>query len=168
MKANHRKSQTARRPGVHKRREVATIRQTDHKVFSYLNKLCGDKEDKTCTVSLPAIAAACDISERQAQVSTGRLIEAGLLKRTGYDFGNAVRSRRGTKYRLLKTYAEVHYEIEAEKIESAIQMLLKRQATIESRLEQLAAKQDRMLSLVTRLAGQSANGKSSKRSSKRH
>jgi MarR-like DNA-binding transcriptional regulator SgrR of sgrS sRNA len=168
MNARHPKSRTARRLGADKRREVITLRQTDGEVFSYLNKLCGENGDRTCTVSLPTIAAACDISERQAQVSTGRLIKAGLLKRTGYDFGNAIRSRRGTKYRLLKTYVEVHHEIEAEKIESAIQMLLKRQATIESRLEQLSSKQDRMLSIITRLAGQSANGKFSKRSSKRH
>lgn len=71
MNINHRKSQTARRPGAYKRREVATLRQTDDGVFSYLNKLCGENRDKTCTVSLPVIAAACDISERQAQVSTG-------------------------------------------------------------------------------------------------
>jgi hypothetical protein len=168
MNVNHRKSRTARKPGANKRRKVTTLRQTDDEVFSHLDKLCGENGDRTCIVSLPAIAVACDISERQAQVSTGRLIQAGLLKRTGYDFGNADRSRRGTKYRLLKTYAEVHHEIEAGKVESAVQTLLKCQTTIESRLDQLASKQDRMLSLIARLAGQGVNGKSSKRSSKRH
>src|SRR5215210_6057115 len=124
MNINHRKSQTPRKPGADKQRKVTPLRQTDDEVFSYLNKLCGENGDKTCTVSLPAIAAACDISERQAQVSTGRLIEAGLLKRTGYDFGNAVRSRRGTKYKLLKTYAEVQNGIAAKKMEGAVQTLL--------------------------------------------
>lgn len=158
MNANHPKSRIARRMGAHKRSELTVLMRTDDEVFSYLNKLCRENEDRTCTVSLPAIANACDISERQAQVSTGRLIKAGLLKRTGYDFGNTIRSRRGTKYRLLKTYAEVYYEIESKKIESTVQMLLKRQATIESRLEQLSSKQDRMLALIARLTGQSTNG----------
>jgi len=168
MNAKRSKSHAAGRSGAKKRPESAVLKKTDDNVFSYLNKLCGENGDRTCTVSLPAIAAACDISERQAQVSTGRLIEAGLVKRTGYDFGNAVRSRRGTKYRLLKTYDEVCYEIEAGKLESAVQLLLERQDITESRLEQLASKQDRMLSLITRLAGQRANGKFSKRPAKRH
>jgi glycerol-3-phosphate dehydrogenase len=96
-----------------------------------------------------------------------RLVKARLLKRTGYDFGNAVRSCRGTKYRLLKTYAEVHYKIEAEKIEGVVKLLFKRQASIETSIEQLTSKQDRLLLLVTHLAGQSANGKPSNRRSKR-
>jgi hypothetical protein len=120
MNVNHRKSRTPRKPGADKRRRLTTLKQIDDEVFSYLNKLCAENRDRTCTVNLPTIAAACDIAQRQVQVSTGRLIQAGLLKRNGYDFGNAARSRRGAKYRLLKTYAELHYEIEAGKIESAV------------------------------------------------
>lgn len=163
MNAKHRKSPIASRSDTKKQPEWAMLRQTDNEVFSYLNKLCGENGNRTCTISLPAIATACDISERQAQVSTGRLIKAGLLKRIGYDFGNAVRSQRGTKYRLLKTYAEVHNEIEAEKMEGVIQMLLNGQASIESKLKQLASTQNKLLSLVTCLTVKNTRVKSSRK-----
>jgi hypothetical protein len=138
-------------------------KRTDCAVFSYLEHLCGEKGDRTCTVGFPAIAAACNVSERQAQISTGRLIKAGLLKRIGYDFGNVVRSRRGTKYKLLKSYAEVFYGVKVSEMEEVVQTLLNRQASIESRLEQLASTQNRLLSLVARVAGQTASVKPSKR-----
>jgi hypothetical protein len=167
MKADRQKSRAAGRSNTHKLPAEVILKRTDREVFSYLNELCGENGDRTCTVSLPAIADACDISERQAQVSTGRLIKAGLLKRTGYDFGNAVRSRRGTKYRLLKSYAEVHNEIEVGRIESAVRLLLKRQDAMVSLLEHVESKQDKLLSLVTRLAGRGANGQTSNRGSKK-
>lgn len=163
MSANNHQPQVARTSDASPSPELMALRKTDRKVFFYLNQLCIVNGDRTCTVSLPTIAASCDISERQAQISAGRLIKAGLIKRTGYDLGNAVRSRRGTKYRLLKTYAEPPYQLEIGEIESAVQLLLKRQRAIESQLEQVTLKQDRLLSLVTQLVKQSTNGKSSKR-----
>jgi hypothetical protein len=154
MNANHRKPQAASRSGANKRAGLAALKQTDRAVLYYLDQL--RKEDDTCTVSLPAIATACDISERQAQISTGRLIKAGYLKRTGYDFGNTVRSRRGTKYRLLIARADVPRSTQAEKLETDIKMLLRRQASIELFLEELTSTLNSLLSLVARLAAHSA------------
>jgi DNA-binding Lrp family transcriptional regulator len=163
MKAKLQKPQTTIRSGANKRAQLKPLRSTDRAVLLYLNQLCREKEDSTCTVSFPTIADACDISERQAQISTGRLIKAGLLKRIGYDFGNVVRSCRGTKYKLLKPLTEVSYTIEAARIEKAVQMLLQRQDIIESHLKQLTLKQDGLLSMVTDLVGKTGNVKSSNR-----
>jgi hypothetical protein len=43
----------------------------------------------------------CSISERQVQISTRRLIEAGLLERVGYDLSNPNRTKRGTIYKVV-------------------------------------------------------------------
>lgn len=115
--------------------QLSTLRKTDRAVLWYLNQL--RKEDDTCTVSFPAIAVACSISERQAQISTSRLIEAELLKRISYDFGNIDRSRRGTKYRLLVAQADVNHELGGTDINSSIQEIITRQASIESSLRRL-------------------------------
>jgi DNA-binding Lrp family transcriptional regulator len=55
----------------------------------------------TCLTSIPKIANACDISNRQVQISTRRLIEAAYIERVGYDFVNANRAMRGTTYKIL-------------------------------------------------------------------
>ncbi|MDQ3816527.1 MAG: helix-turn-helix domain-containing protein, partial [Acidobacteriota bacterium] len=83
------------------RQRLAELRPTDRAVLLYLNELRKNGKSDTFTVGIPTIAAACSISPRQVQVSTGRLIKADLLERIGYDFGNVDRSRRGTKYKLL-------------------------------------------------------------------
>lgn len=82
MSDNNHQPQVASTSGASQPSELMTLRKTGRKVFFYLNKLCGENGDGTCTVSFPAIAAACDISERQAQISVGRLINAGTLERT--------------------------------------------------------------------------------------
>jgi hypothetical protein len=155
MNTKHHKPQAASRPGANKRAGLAALKQTDRAVLYYLDQL--RKEDDTCTASLPAIATACDISERQVQISTGRLIKAGYLKRTGYDFGNTVRSRRGTNYRLLIARADVPRSTQAEKLETDIKMLLRRQASIELLLEELTSTLNSLLSMVARLAAHSAD-----------
>jgi hypothetical protein len=60
----------------------------------------------------PKIAIACKISKRQVQISTKRLIEAGLLERVGYDFGNPDRTKRGTIYRLLINQTKIAHSRE--------------------------------------------------------
>lgn len=88
---------------IENRRVLTTLKQTDRAVVKYLNKLARGSD--TCTASIPRIAKACDISERQVQVSVGRLISSGLLRRVGYDFGNPDKAKRGTVFKVLKSTA---------------------------------------------------------------
>lgn len=81
---------------------IPELKLTDQAVLKYLLELTRAAVSKTCTVSIPKIASVCGISERQVQISTKRLIEAGIIKRVGYDFSNPVRSRRGTIYKILR------------------------------------------------------------------
>jgi DNA-binding Lrp family transcriptional regulator len=75
--------------------------QSDLAVLKYLDKLAREKDGEACTASIPRIASACGISERQVQICTTRLIEAKLLKRVGYDFGNPNKAKRGSIYKIL-------------------------------------------------------------------
>lgn len=76
------------------------LKSTDQAVFKYLAEQT-QRSGETCIASIPSIASACDISERQVQISTRRLIEAGLIARIGYDFSNPDRLKRGTIYKVL-------------------------------------------------------------------
>lgn len=76
------------------------LRSTDRAVLRHLLERVRAGNGETCTVSIPRIASACDISERQVQISTRRLIDARLIERLGYDFSNPDRSKRGTVYRV--------------------------------------------------------------------
>jgi hypothetical protein len=80
---------------------LRTLKPSDQAVFRYLAELQRAGNEETCTSGIPTIAAACNISARQVQISARRLIKAGLLNRVGYDFGNIIRARRGTIYRVL-------------------------------------------------------------------
>jgi predicted transcriptional regulator len=77
------------------------LRSTDQNVLECLIELTLKNDGETCTVSIPKIASACNISERQVQISTRRLIDAGLIERVGYDFSNPDRGKRGTVYKVL-------------------------------------------------------------------
>lgn len=79
---------------------TAGLRRADRAVLRYLDEQTREDED-TCTASIPKIADACEISERQVQISAKRLIKAGLLERLGYDLSNPDRAKRGTMYRVL-------------------------------------------------------------------
>lgn len=76
---------------------------SDKAVLKYLSEMLNDSDDETYTVSISRIAMACDISKRQVQISTGRLISTGLIERIGYDFGNPDKTRRGAIYKGLKS-----------------------------------------------------------------
>lgn len=80
---------------------IQDLRLTDQTVLEYLDELTMNSNGETCTASIPKIASACNISERQVQISTKRLIDAGLIKRIGYDFSNPDRVKRGTVYKVL-------------------------------------------------------------------
>jgi DNA-binding Lrp family transcriptional regulator len=87
--------------GSKKKVSEVTLRRSDQAVLKYFNESTRRGGRETCTASIPEIASACSISERQVQISTRRLIEAGLVERVGYDLSNADRSKRGTVYKLL-------------------------------------------------------------------
>jgi hypothetical protein len=78
-----------------------SLTSSDRLVLTYLNEQALAANSEYCTASIPRIARACNISPRQVQISTGRLIGAGLLKRVGYDFSNSDRTRRGTVYKVI-------------------------------------------------------------------
>jgi hypothetical protein len=79
----------------------ANLKPSDKAVWRYLDELTLNNEGKTCTASIPKIGSTCGISQRQVQISTRRLINAGLLERIGYDFSNPDRKKRGTIYKVL-------------------------------------------------------------------
>lgn len=76
------------------------LKLTDQAVLVYLEELA--KDNDTCTASIPRIASSCNISQRQVQISVGRLITVGLIKRVGYDFGNPDHAKRGTVFIILR------------------------------------------------------------------
>lgn len=76
------------------------LKRTDQAVLMYLEELA--KDNDTCTASIPRIAGSCNISQRQVQISIGRLIIVGLIKRVGYDFGNPDQAKRGTVFKILR------------------------------------------------------------------
>lgn len=78
-----------------------SLRPTDQTVLKYLSELTLNGGGECCTASIPKIASACCISERQVQISTKRLIDVELLERIGYDFSNPDRSKRGSIYKVL-------------------------------------------------------------------
>jgi|ERR1051326_2743738 hypothetical protein len=79
----------------------AALTESDLIVLSYLNKLMKNSGGEACTASIPKIAIACAISERQVQISTARLSKSKLLRRVGYDFGNPDKTKRGSIYKVL-------------------------------------------------------------------
>lgn len=81
------------------------LKPTDKAVIDFLKELRDENRratgENTCKASIPDISDACNISERQVQISTQRLIKAKLLQRVGYDFGNPDKAQRGTIYEVL-------------------------------------------------------------------
>ncbi len=81
---------------------LTLLKRSDQAVWKYLDELTHGTD--ICTASIPRIANACNISERQVQISVGRLISCGLIKRVGYDLGNPDRMKRGTVFKILQRY----------------------------------------------------------------
>ena len=100
------------------------LKPSDRVVLKYLDKLTLDSDGETCTVSIPKIASACDISERQVQISTKRLINAGLLQRIGYDFSNPDREKRGTIYKVLASEFRVKHPAQGAVGKKSIKFIL--------------------------------------------
>ena len=96
----------AGRAGKEQQQAAPKMKNTDARVLKHLQELKAASrrnppEGGDCVASIPDIAAACYISPRQVQISTGRLIEAKMMKRVGYDFANPDRKSRGTIYKVL-------------------------------------------------------------------
>lgn len=100
------------------------LKSSDRAVLRHLLERVQAGNGETCTVSIPRIASACDISERQVQISTRRLIDARLIERLGYDFSNPDRSKRGTVYRVQQPRAGTLQSNERDKKKSVKLILL--------------------------------------------
>src|SRR5215213_4749281 len=101
-----------------------TPRPSDRVVLEYLDALVQRGEGETCTASIPQISVACDISTRQVQISTRRLIDAGLLLRVGYDFSNPDRTKRGTIYKVLVKSSRARQKMGGVEKKKSIKFLL--------------------------------------------
>jgi hypothetical protein len=86
---------------IRKQRLYDFLKFSDLVILQYLFEVVRDSGGEICIASIPKIANACDLSERQVQISTRRLTKAKLLKKLGYDFANPARKKRGTVYKIL-------------------------------------------------------------------
>lgn len=105
-------------------RSLASLKTTDKAVLKHLQTLARSDNENTCTVSIPKLADACGISQRQVQISANRLIKVGLLRRKGYDFSNPDRTKRGTVYKLLSPKSKDNQEVSQVDKKRAIKFLL--------------------------------------------
>ena len=130
--------------GCGSQRGDSPLRRTDRAVLGYLGRMARCNDGSTCTAGIRKIADACEISERQVQTSTGRLIRAGMIERVGYDFGNPDRSKRGTVYRVLRRGDETEGSPLRHELGEVIELLLNSLEILGERQEQLAGAQERV------------------------
>lgn len=81
----------------------AGLKSSDRAVLEYLREMAHSASGDMCTASIPNIAVGSGVSERQVQISSKRLIGAGLVRRMGYDFSNPDLTKRGTIYKVALT-----------------------------------------------------------------
>lgn len=82
-------------------RILPTLDTYDQVVLVRLYRLSRGFNSDTCRVSVPTLAKACNVSERQVRKSVGKLEARELIQRIEQDFGNKDRSLRGTIFRIL-------------------------------------------------------------------
>jgi hypothetical protein len=82
-------------------RILPTLDPYDQTVLVRLYRLSRGFGSDTCRVSIPVLAKACNVSERQVRISVGRLEVRELVRRIEQDFGNKDRSLRGTTFLIL-------------------------------------------------------------------
>jgi hypothetical protein len=82
-------------------RILPTLDPYDQAVLMRLYRLSRGFNSDTCRVSIPVLAKACNVSERQVRISVGRLEGRELVRRVEQDFGNRDRSLRGTTFLIL-------------------------------------------------------------------
>jgi hypothetical protein len=82
-------------------RILPTLDTYDQVVLMRLYRLSRGFSSDTCRVSVPTLAKACRVSERQVRISVGRLEARELIQRVEQDFGNKDKALRGTVFRIL-------------------------------------------------------------------
>jgi hypothetical protein len=82
-------------------RILPTLDTYDQVVLMRLYRLSRGFSSDTCRVSVPTLAKACHVSERQVRISVGRLEARELIQRVEQDFGNKDKALRGTVFRIL-------------------------------------------------------------------
>jgi hypothetical protein len=82
-------------------RIVPTLDTYDQSVLIRLYRLARGFNSDTCRVSVPTLAKACNISERQTRKSIVRLEGRELIRRIEQDFGNKNMALRGTTFKIL-------------------------------------------------------------------
>jgi hypothetical protein len=82
-------------------RILPTIDTYDQAVLIRLYRLSRGFNSDTCRVSVPTLAKACNISERQVRKSVSKLEARELIQRIEQDFGNKDKALRGTIFRIL-------------------------------------------------------------------
>jgi hypothetical protein len=82
-------------------RIIPTLDTYDQSVLIRLYRLARGFNSDTCRVSVPTLAKACNISERQTRKSIVRLEGRELIQRIEQDFGNKNMALRGTTFKIL-------------------------------------------------------------------
>jgi hypothetical protein len=82
-------------------RILPTLDTYDQAVLIRLYRLSRGFSSDMCRVSVPTLAKACNISERQVRKSVSKLEVRELVQRVEQDFGNKNRALRGTIFRIL-------------------------------------------------------------------
>jgi hypothetical protein len=82
-------------------RILPTLDTYDQAVLIRLYRLSRGFNSDMCRVSVPTLAKACNISERQVRKSVSKLETRELIQRVEQDFGNKDRALRGTIFRIL-------------------------------------------------------------------
>lgn len=82
-------------------RILPTLDTYDQAVLIRLYRLSRGFNSDTCRVSVPTLAKACNISERQVRKSVSKLEARELIQRVEQDFGNKDKALRGTIFRIL-------------------------------------------------------------------
>jgi hypothetical protein len=82
-------------------RILPTLDTYDQVVLMRLYRLSRGFSSDTCRVSVPTLANACNISERQVRKSISKLENRELVQRIEQDFGNQDKALRGTIFRIL-------------------------------------------------------------------
>jgi hypothetical protein len=82
-------------------RIIPTLDTYDQAVLIRLYRLSRGFSSDTCRVSVPTLAKACNVSERQVRKSVGKLEARELIQRVEQDFGNKDKALRGTIFRIL-------------------------------------------------------------------
>lgn len=127
------------------------LKRTDRAVLRYLRELARESGGDSCKASIPQIAKGSDVSVRQVQISTRRLINARLLENLGRDQSNPDFKERGTIFRIVPQNVGWLDALQRQRAET-IKLLLDVCLTFEACFEQLAKAQEQTSTQATKTA----------------